>query len=92
MTATALPVVLAAILAVALGYMLIVPTALNLPRFLRRFGVDCPTYQTHADVEVNALSAALSAGYGAPHLHVRRCTLLNPWEKCDEGCLKCLDA
>lgn len=84
---TTLLVVYGAIAAVFVGYTLFAPTLLNLPRFIGGFLLKCPLRQAYADIRVNPLGAALTSAYGDPQLHVRKCTLLQPGEKCGQECL-----
>ena len=76
------------ILAIFLGYTVLAPTILNLPRFFGTYRLACPHYKAPAELKINSFQAALTAGYGLPWLRVRRCNLLAPNETCDEDCLK----
>jgi hypothetical protein len=89
---TTLLIVESAVVAVFLGYAVLAPLLLNLPRFSGRFEVNCPSRLQAAEMRVNPLSAALTAGYGKPHLHVRDCSLLRADQTCAEACLKGLAA
>ena len=73
---------------VFLAYTVGAPVLLNISRFLGRTWQYCPTHEEYARVGVHSLGAALTSGYGAPVLHVRRCNLLRPHESCDERCLE----
>jgi hypothetical protein len=84
--------VFAAILLIFATYTLLAPLALNAGRFLGRFRLTCPNRSEHAEVQVHAARAALSAAYGTPDLGLRHCSLLRPGDTCNEGCLKGLAA
>ena len=84
---TTLLTVFAAVIAVFLATVLIAPTVVNLPRFLGRFRLECPHSHVFGEVKLNRFGAALTSAYGILRLRVRRCTLLAPGEKCDEGCV-----
>ena len=84
---TTLLTVFATVFAVFLGYVLIGPTAVNLPRFLGRFRLACPNCLSYGEVKLKPFGAALTSAYGIPRLQVRECTLLAPGEKCDDGCV-----
>ncbi|MBI3993498.1 MAG: hypothetical protein HY342_09505 [Candidatus Lambdaproteobacteria bacterium] len=80
--------VLAAILAVFLAYTIVVPSAMWLPKFSHRFHLFCPTHRTYGDIHLNAMSAAVTAAYGAPRISVERCTLRARGDRCPENCLE----
>ena len=80
--------VLAAILAVFLAYTVIIPAAMWLPKFTRRFHLFCPTHHTYGDLHLNAMSAALTSAYGAPSISVERCNLRARGDRCPEDCLE----
>lgn len=75
------------VLGVFLAYSVLAPLALNLGRFIGRSWLFCPEHQEYARVGVHPFAAAFTAGYGAPALSVRRCSLLPPGQACDEQCL-----
>jgi hypothetical protein len=75
------------VLGVFLIYSVLGPVALNVGRFLKRAWLYCPEHQEYARVGVHPFGAALTAAYGGPTLHVRRCSLLKGGEVCDEKCL-----
>ncbi len=83
--------VAAAILAVFFGYTILAPVAANLGRFIGRSWLYCPKHRVFGAVKLNALSAALTAGYGEPMLAVRNCSLREPGQTCDERCLNGAD-
>ena len=83
-----IPMLMLVILGVFLAYAIVAPVALNVTRFAKRTWLFCPDHQEYAQIRLHPLSAALTAGYGAPALSVRRCTLLKPDEVCDENCLR----
>lgn len=74
-------------LAVFLAYAVGAPLLTNLGVFLHRAWLFCPEREEYARVGVHAFGAALSTGYGAPHLSVRSCSLLKEGETCNERCL-----
>ncbi|HEX9843786.1 MAG TPA: hypothetical protein VGC20_13600 [bacterium] len=85
---TMVPYVLAVILAVFLAFTIVVPAAMWLPTFMRRFHLFCPTHRTYGDIHLNAMSAALTSAYGAPRITVERCTLRPRGDRCPENCLE----
>ena len=89
---TTLLAVFAAIATVFLVYTFFAPTVLNLPRFVGGFLLKCPVHRAYADVRLNPFRAAITSAYGAPQVHVRKCTLLERGEKCGEDCLHDLAA
>lgn len=76
-----------AVLAVFAGYTLLAPIVANLGRFWGSTWLMCPEHREYGRVRLNAVGAALTAGYGGPDLAVRRCSLRKPGEACDERCL-----
>ncbi|HKI99361.1 MAG TPA: hypothetical protein VKB51_12890 [bacterium] len=78
-------------LGVFLAYVVAAPLLTNLGRFLYRAWLFCPEHEEYARVGVHPFEAALTAGYGAPQLAVRSCTLLKPGERCHERCLNGAD-
>lgn len=85
-------IVYGAILAVFVGFTLFAPTLLNLSRFIGGFMLKCPERQAYAHIRVNPFGAALTSAYGDPRMQVRKCTLLEPVEKCEQACLRDLAA
>ncbi len=77
----------ALILAVFLAFTVLAPVLLNFARFAGRFLRTCPHLQQSAQVWVNPFSAAFTAGYGAPRLRVRNCSLWGE-RTCEGECLK----
>lgn len=71
-----------------LAYAVGVPLVTQIGAYLHPVSVFCPGRETYARVGVHPLGAALSTGYGMPHLSVRSCTLLKPGEHCNERCLE----
>ncbi len=88
MTTTTMLLVTVAVLGVFLSYTVLAPLAMNVARFVGRNWLFCPHRHRYGRVKLNALWAALSAGYGAPLLSVRRCSLLSKGETCDQRCLE----
>ncbi len=78
----------AMILAVFLAFTVLAPVLLNFARFAGRFLRTCPHLQQNAQVRVNPFSAAFTAGYGEPRLHVRECSLWGEQRGCEGECLK----
>lgn len=87
---TTMPVTVA-VLGVLLSYTVLAPIARNVARFVGRTWVVSPHRHRYGRVKLNALWAALSAGYGAPLFSVRRCRLLRKGETCDQKCLDEVD-
>ncbi|MBI4081324.1 MAG: hypothetical protein HY423_01810 [Candidatus Lambdaproteobacteria bacterium] len=77
-----------AVATVALLYTVAGPILMFVQPYLRPRTVRCPTQRVDAEVRINALGAALSRAYSAPHLTAKRCTLLGPGKRCDSACLK----
>lgn len=75
-------------LGVFLAYAIVAPLLTNIGVFLRRSWLYCPEHAEYARVGIHPMGAALSTGYGAPHLSVRSCSLLKPGETCSERCLQ----
>ena len=75
------------ILAIFIGYTVLAPMMLNLPRFLGTYRLICPHSRAPAEVRIHPLQAALTAGYGMPQMRVSRCNQLSPNETCDQNCL-----
>lgn len=76
------------IFAIFLTYSVLAPVTLNFGRFAGRRTLPCPHHNTKGVLRFNALSAALGAGYGPPAPRVKKCSMMRPEEKCDEGCLR----
>ncbi len=76
------------VLAVLFTYAVLAPFSMNLGRFFGRKQLHCPSRHTYGAVRLNAMGAALSAGYGMPQIQVRACSLLGRGETCGEDCLR----
>ena len=81
-------IVIAAILAVGLLYVLLPWVAHVFARYRRPRLVRCPETGTKAWVEIDAPHAALTAAIGAPQVRAKECSLWADRGACAEECLK----
>jgi len=79
--------VIAGIVALAVGYVLIPVVADALARFRTPRRVSCPESGTGAEVEVDASYAALTAAIRVPVARVKRCSLWPARLGCAQRCL-----
>jgi hypothetical protein len=79
--------VLVAILALALLYVLIPLMADTLRRFRGPRMLSCPEAGGEAEVGIDASHAALTSAFGTPSLRVRHCSLWPERERCKQDCL-----
>lgn len=85
----ATPVILILVL-VAFGLVYVgVPLCLDVfLRWRRPRMLACPERRIAAEVEVDALHAALTTPFGGPRHRIRHCSLLSPGERCAGTCLE----
>ena len=80
-------IVLVAVLAVALLYVLMPLVADSFRRFRTPRALRCPETGATAQVGIDASRAALSSAFGQPLLRVKNCTLWPERDRCDQHCL-----
>ncbi|HYL80473.1 MAG TPA: hypothetical protein VEU07_06650 [Candidatus Acidoferrum sp.] len=79
--------VLVAILALALLYVLMPLMADTLRRFRGPRMLSCPEAGGEAEVGIDASHAALTSALGSPSLRVKTCSLWPEREQCKQACL-----
>ena len=79
--------VLVAILALALLYVLMPLVADTLRRFRGPRMLSCPEAGSEAEVGIDASHAALTSAFGRPLLRVKSCSLWPERERCRQDCL-----
>jgi len=85
-------VVLVAILAVGLLYVLMPVAADTFRRFRTPRRLSCPETGGTAEVGIDASHAALTSAFGRPLLRVQRCSLWPERERCRQDCLSIAQA
>ncbi|MBI4561631.1 MAG: hypothetical protein HY724_06260 [Candidatus Rokubacteria bacterium] len=80
-------IVLAAIAAVAVVYVLLPVIVSTFVRFRAKRRLECPETGASAEVGVDARWAALTSAFRHPLLRVRSCSLWPKREGCGESCL-----
>lgn len=63
------------------------PAARSFVRYRARTAVRCPETALTADVQVDALHAAMTSFAGPPELRIRDCSLWPHRRNCDQRCL-----
>ena len=83
--------IISAIVALAVGYVL-VPVAMSAYRRYRGVRtVECPATGTPAEIELDALTAAITATTGEPLVGVARCSHWPDRQNCGQECLARLE-
>ena len=80
-------IVLIAVLAVALLYVLMPLMADTYRRLRKSRALRCPETGGQVRVDIDASRAAVTSAFGRPLLRVRRCSLWPAKEQCNQGCL-----
>jgi hypothetical protein len=80
-------IVLAAIVAVGLVYVLFPTVLVDFLRFRPKRQLWCPETGTNAEVRVDARLAAVTAPFRRPLLRVRSCSLWPERNGCEQTCL-----
>lgn len=80
-------IVLVAILAVALLYVLMPLVADTFRRFRSPRMLSCPETGGTAEIGIDASRAALTSAFGKPLLRVKSCSLWPEKERCRQDCL-----
>lgn len=80
--------VLAAIMALAVAYVLLPVVAATFLRFRPTQGLTCPETGAGAKVGVAARWAAFTAAFRHPVLRVKDCSLWPGRKGCEQGCLR----
>lgn len=80
-------IVLVAVLAVALLYVLMPLVADTFRRFRSPKVLTCPETGGKAEVGIDASRAALTSAFGQPFLRAKSCTLWPEKERCKQECL-----
>jgi len=80
-------ILVAAILAIALLYVLVPVVTDAFRRFRTRRMLRCPETGTGAEVGIDASKAALSSAFGPPVLRVKDCSLWPERKDCEQDCL-----
>ncbi len=80
-------IVLVAVLAVALLYVLMPLVADTFRRFRRPKVLTCPETGGKAEVGIDASRAALTSAFGQPFLRAKSCSLWPEKEQCKQECL-----
>jgi hypothetical protein len=80
-------IVLVAIVAVALLYVLAPLVADTFRRFRSPRLLSCPQTGGRAEVGIDASRAALTSAFGQPLLRVKSCSLWPEKERCKQNCL-----
>jgi hypothetical protein len=80
-------IVLLAILAVGLFYVLLPLVADTFRRFRSPSILSCPEVGGMAEVGIDASRAALTSAFGRPLLQVKSCSLWPERERCKQDCL-----
>lgn len=80
-------VLIAAIFALALGYVLFPVMGETFTRFRGRRPVRCPECGELADVELDAAHGAVTAAFGRPGARIERCSLWPAREGCRQRCV-----
>ncbi len=81
-------IVIAAILAIALLYVLVPVVTDAFPRYRRRKILRCPETGRDTGVAIDASKAALTSAFGPPVLRVKDCSLWPQREECRQECLE----
>ena len=84
-------VVLAAIVGVAVGYVLLPVAGDVFLRFRSKRRVTCPEAGADAEVGVDATRAALTAAFRHPVLKIKACSLWPERKGCEQGCVDHLE-
>ena len=80
-------ILLAAIVAVSVVYVLLPVVGAVLIRYRRTRGLTCPETGVNAEVGVDAKWAALTAAFHHPVLRVKNCSLWPERSGCQQACL-----
>jgi hypothetical protein len=80
-------IVIAAILAIALLYVLVPVVTDAFRRYRRRKILRCPETGRDTGVAIDASTAALTSAFGPPVLRVKDCSLWPERKDCEQGCL-----
>ncbi len=80
-------VVIAAIIAVAVGYVLLPVVADTFRRFRTKRSLRCPVTGGEAEVGINAGRAAWTSAFGRALLRVKNCSLWPERKNCRQDCL-----
>ncbi len=78
----------AAILTLAVVFVLLPVIAHTFQRYRHKRVVKCPETAGLAEVDINSRRAAFSSAFGSPLLKVKNCTLWPKRKDCAQGCLK----
>lgn len=81
-------ILVAAILALGLLYVLVPVVADAFRRFRTRRMLRCPETGSEAEVGLDARKAALTSAFGRPLLRVKNCSLWPQREDCHQECLE----
>ncbi len=80
-------VVIAAIIAVAVGYVLLPVAADTFRRFRTKRSLSCPVTGGEAEVGIDAGRAAWTSAFGRALLRVKNCSLWPARKNCPQDCL-----
>lgn len=84
--------VIAGIVALALGYVLVPVMSDTFARFRRARHISCPEMDMGAEIRLDAPRAALTAAVRhRPQVRIRSCSLWAWRTACRQACLRCVD-
>jgi hypothetical protein len=81
-------IVVAAIIAVAVCYVLLPVVADTFRRFRTKKSLRCPETGTEAEVGIDAGRAALTSAFGRALLRVKNCSLWPERKECAQDCVR----